>query len=143
MKSRFALVAALTLLVLGGLGTAQANPQLEATLTGSEEVNGGDPDGSGTAVINLSFGNNRICFSLTVTGIVPATAAHIHRGAAGANGSVVVTLAPPPSGGSSLACVIADPELMKEIWQTPENFYVNVHNADYPGGALRGQLHKK
>jgi hypothetical protein len=31
---------------------------------------------------------------------------------------------------------------MKRIRQNPENFYVNVHNADFPDGAVRGQLSK-
>jgi hypothetical protein len=56
-------------------------------------------------------------------------------------GPVVVGLAPPTSGTSS-GCVSADPALIKAIIQNPEQYYVNVHNADFPAGAVRGQLSK-
>jgi hypothetical protein len=35
-----------------------------------------------------------------------------------------------------------DADLIMEIRQNPENFYVNVHNDEFPGGAVRGQLSK-
>ena len=61
---------------------------------------------------------------------------------AGENGPIVVTLAPPSSGdpGVSGACVAVDPELLDDILQHPAQYYVNVHTAAFPGGALRGQL---
>ena len=55
---------------------------------------------------------------------------------------MVVGLTPPPTGGSSSGCVSADREEIKEIIQHPEEYYVNVHNADFPLGAVRGQLSK-
>jgi len=67
------------------------------------------------------------------------TAAHIHEAPAGAPGPVVVTLAPPTSGESS-GCVSADRELIVEILRDPAAYYVNVHNAEFPAGAVRGQL---
>lgn len=116
---------------------------LTALLTGEAEVPGpGDPDGSGMALITLNQGQRQVCFDLEVFDIAPATAAHIHRGRAGVAGPVVVTLGPPTSGASS-GCVIGiDRALIKMIRQRPEHFYVNVHNADFPAGALRGQLSK-
>lgn len=85
--------------------------------------------------------------------------AHIHRGAPGSNGPVVVNLAF-PTGGEAADCVTetrvtganntpvfvrdASNQLLAtaaEIRDFPERFYVNVHNADHPGGAVRGQLH--
>jgi hypothetical protein len=115
---------------------------LATTMTGAAEVPGpGDPDGSGTASIRLNPGQGEVCFELTVSGIAPATAAHIHVGAVGVAGPVVVGLTPPTSGTSS-GCVTADPTLIKAIIQNPEQYYVNVHNADFPAGAVRGQLSK-
>ena len=69
----------------------------------------------------------------------PAIAAHIHKAPA-TTGPVVVPLTPPTSGSSSGTVQDVDRELAKEIVQDPDNYYVNVHNADYPAGALRGQL---
>jgi len=115
---------------------------LATTLTGAAEVPGpGDPDGSGTATIRLNVGQGEVCFELAVSGIAPATASHIHVAPAGVPGPVVVPLAPPTSGTSS-GCVAADPDLIKNIVKNPQDYYVNVHNAEFPGGALRGQLSK-
>ena len=73
----------------------------------------------------------------------PAFAAHIHVGTVTEAGPVVVSLVPPtPTEGSSSGCTSADPVLIKAIMKNPEQYYVNVHNADYPAGALRGQLSK-
>lgn len=133
--------------LFAGLVAAQEKEQggrrLTAALTGAAEVPGpGDPDGTGTAVITLNQGQKEVCFELTVSNIATATAAHIHTGAAGAAGPVAVTLAPPPADGSSKGCAGADSDLIKNIRQNPENFYVNVHNAEFPDGAVRGQLSK-
>jgi hypothetical protein len=122
-------------------GAAQGGRPLSAELTGAAEVPPANPDGSGFAMITLNQGQGMVCWELSVTDIAPATAAHIHRAPAGVNGPVVVPLSPPTDGFSS-GCISADPELIKEIRQSPEEFYVNVHNADFPGGAVRGQLSK-
>jgi hypothetical protein len=53
----------------------------------------------------------------------------------------VVPLAAPTDGDSS-GCVEVDRELIKEIIQNPGDYYVNVHNADFGPGAVRGQLAK-
>ena len=73
--------------------------------------------------------------------IQEATAAHIHESAAGKAGKVVVPLDAPKSG-SSKGCVDVDQAVIKEIMQNPSNYYVNVHNAEFKGGAVRGQLSK-
>src|SRR5688572_4399405 len=114
--------------------------EVSTTLTGAAEVPGpGDPDGSGTARITLNVGQGEVCVDLQVSNIVPATAAHIHIGGPTVAGDVVVTL-PPPTTGTATDCVSADRELLQEIVRNPLGYYVNVHNADFPGGAIRGQL---
>ncbi len=135
------ITVALAILVLASIAAAGGRP-LSTTLTGAAEAPGpGDPDGSGSAFITLNHGQGEVCFELTVSGIAPATAAHIHVAPAGVPGPVVVPLAAPTSGSSS-GCVSADPDLIKAIMKHPEEYYVNVHNVDFPAGALRGQLSK-
>jgi CHRD domain-containing protein len=113
---------------------------LSTPLTGAEEFPGpGDPDGSGSATLRLNPGLEQICYNLTVSDIAPATSAHIHIGAAGTAGPVVVGLEPPTDGSSS-GCASADRDLIKNILKNPSDYYVNVHNAVYPAGAVRGQL---
>jgi hypothetical protein len=119
---------------------------LQTSLTGAAECNAagvcnlGDPDGSGTASLRLNPGQEEICFELRVSDIaLPATGAHIHRAPAGIAGPVVVPL-PSPTGELTTGCVSAERDLIREIMLNPAQFYVNVHTAPFPGGAVRGQL---
>jgi hypothetical protein len=145
MKKNTVLYMVLTLLAvlaLTSIAAGDSGRTFTTTLTGAAEVPGpGDPDGSGTATITLNHGQGMVCWEITVSGIAPATAAHIHEAPVGVAGPVDVTLSPPTSGSSS-GCTEVDREEIKEIIQHPEEYYVNVHNADYPAGALRGQLSK-
>lgn len=119
-----------------------AGQRFTTTLLGINEVpvpDSGDPDGSGTATVVLNSGQGTICWYLTVSGIAPATAAHIHEAPAGSAGGVVLPLSAPTDGDSS-GCAGGQDALIAEIRANPEDYYVNVHNLIYPGGALRGQL---
>jgi hypothetical protein len=138
----FLLICALAVAAVStGAEAANGGRPLRTPLVGAEEVPGpGDPDGSGSATLRLNPGRERICFQLTVEDVAPITAAHIHEAPAGDAGGVVVGLNPPPTDGDSSGCVHADRELILEIMQDPEAYYVNVHNAEHPAGALRGQL---
>lgn len=129
------------LVALGGPVVAQddSGRPLHATLNGAAELEGGDEDGTGQAMLRLNQGQQQICFELTVVDIEPATAAHVHRGDADANGPPVVTLTPPTEGSSS-GCVEVAADLVMEIRQNPGDFYVNVHNDEFSAGAIRGQL---
>jgi hypothetical protein len=134
-----ALAAGLTL--AGCETVADAVKQgMTASLTGAQEVPGpGDTDGSGTAEITIVDGTDNICWDLNVRNIAPATAAHIHRGMLGEAGPPVVTLEAPTDGGAE-GCTSAPGALADEIEANPVAFYVNVHNAEFPNGAVRGQL---
>lgn len=150
-----ALVAAVAMALLLAAPVAAA-ATLTATLTGAAEVPGpGDTDGTGSAVVVINAAAGTLCYTVTVNGIVTPTAAHIHQGAAGVAGDIEVALTTPAGPGpfTSNACagpgdyVLTDPGdfgsaalLLADIEANPQNYYVNVHNADLPAGAVRGQL---
>ena len=113
---------------------------LSTGLTGAEEVPGpGDPDGSGTASLRVNPGRGTLCYDLSVRDIAPATGAHVHEAPAGEAGPIVVVLEA-PSDGTSSGCVRIGRALARDIVQDPSDYYVNVHNAEFPKGAVRGQL---
>ena len=111
-------------------------------MTGAEEAPGpGDEDGTGLAILRLNPGTEQVCFSLFVENItLPASAAHIHVAPVGVAGPVVVGLAGPDANGFASGCVQAPREGILAIIQDPGAYYVNVHNSDFPAGAVRGQL---
>ena len=127
-------------------GTPVPGCSLSAVLAGPNEMpKQGDPKGKGTATVMLSrpaTGPGVVCFVIQVSGItLPATAAHIHIGAMGVPGPVVVPLKGPDASGNATGCTQnVDPNLIMAILTQPSNYYVNVHNADFPGGVMRGQL---
>ena len=142
IKSLAALAA--TTALLATAATAQTGGRkLQTSLTGAAEVPGpGDTDGIGTAQITVNSGQNRVCYKLSVSNIAPATAAHIHEAPATAAGPVKVTLGTPNASGTSSGCVTVARALALEILKRPADYYVNVHNAAFPAGAVRGQLAK-
>ncbi|WP_339709514.1 CHRD domain-containing protein [uncultured Sphingosinicella sp.] len=119
---------------------AAAPVTMQLQLTGAAEVPGpGDPDGEGTASVTLDAAKPEVCYTLAVSGIDSATMAHIHKGAKGVAGPPVVTL-DAPAEGASKGCAKADADVVAALLANPADYYVNVHNASHPKGALRGQL---
>ena len=151
MKKNTVLYITLVMLAVLALTSlaADGGRKFTTTLTGEAEVNAegvpnqGDLDGTGTATITLNYGQGTICWEISVSDILlPASAAHIHEAPVGVAGPVDVGLSAPNADGFASGCTSVDREEIKEIIQHPEEYYVNVHNADYPAGALRGQLSK-
>ena len=100
----------------------------------------GDKNGSGTAHVALITSEDRLCYSLEASDIEPATKAHIHEGTAEEAGPTVVKLDPPPEDRSSSGCTDVDGALLRDLLQKPQNYYIDVHNEEFPRGAIRGQL---
>jgi CHRD domain len=127
-------VAALVL-ATGATASLTKGNSLHATLLGKSETPKGDPDGRGTAEVKIT--GRRVCWEIKVSGVRTIVAAHIHKGRPGAAGPVVV-----PFGKvfKAKGCTTTTAAIAAAIQKTPSAYYVNVHNAKYPGGALRGQL---
>jgi hypothetical protein len=139
-------VCAIMALALPSAAFAPTRP-LFAALNGQNEVNAqgergvGDRNGGGsfTAIIK----GRQLCYGLAVKDIDDPVAAHIHRGGRNTAGPVVIPLESLPTNGdaaSSAGCTQVSRRLVRQIRQNPNRFYVNVHTADFPDGAVRGQL---
>jgi hypothetical protein len=144
------LIGVLTVMGMIAMQTfASADVKVRQTrLKGSNEIPGpGDEDGSGRAKVRINDSKGTVCFRLSWKDIGAPTAAHIHEGAAGEAGDIVVTffegVALPETIDGVNGCVEdLDSELLDDIQKNPRSYYVNVHNEEFPGGALRGQLKK-
>ena len=145
-------VAALAVGVAIGAQSETSANQLRAgfgVLRGAQEVgtNGqtGAGDKNGRGSFSGIFDGDTLCYGLTVANIGKPIAAHIHKAPKGEAGDVVVTLKQPRSGdpGASSQCVEVDPAVADDIRANPGGFYVNVHNAQFPNGAIRGQVFSK
>jgi hypothetical protein len=132
----------------GSAGTADATAStraatalitLEATLSGSAEARHGDPDGKGTASISLNATKGKACWVLSVENIAKPLSAHIHVGAKGKDGPVII-----PLGAKYVkqGCVIAPKKSIRAVANNPGGYYVNVHTRKHLNGAVRGQLRK-
>jgi hypothetical protein len=111
-----------------------------ARMNGAQEAPGpGDPDGRGAAFIDVNADAGEVCADVRWTGIDEPTGMHIHRGAWGVQGPIVVGFFSP---GPGTRCVAADPDLVREIRDEPREFYLNVHTGPFPAGAIRGQLER-
>jgi hypothetical protein len=134
------------LLIVPALAAISATPatasdgvvNLYARLNGHNEIGptfatgGGDRDGAGVAHVKVLA--TKVCWSYRTQRIGTPVAAHIHAGVAGSNGPVVVPLA------AGSGCVDISRDLARSIKAHPGRYYLNVHTAAFPGGAIRGQL---
>ncbi|MFL6728415.1 MAG: CHRD domain-containing protein [Sphingomicrobium sp.] len=139
----------------GTTALAQPGPQggrkFSTALTGAAECNAsgtcnlGDPDGTGTAEITVNVGQQRVCWDITTQNLGTITRGHIHRAPAGVAGSIVVPFFEANAvdlSGCTPTTQPVDRALLRDILQHPQNYYVNVHTADFAAGAIRGQLSK-
>ena len=111
--------------------------QFKVTLSGDQEVPAvkTSASGGGTITINADMS---VSGSVTTTGLA-GTAAHIHNGAAGKNGPVIVPLT---KSGDNAWSVAAGAKLTADQYKAYKagDLYVNVHSAENKGGEIRGQL---
>ena len=118
---------------------------LSAELSGDQEVPSVASEATGTAQFTLNQGQGEVCVDIESSGYVngddDVIAGHIHIGAAGVPGGVVVNLEV-ASADHSICVDGVDKDLIKDIKQNPGNYYINLHTTFAPGGEIRGQLSK-
>jgi hypothetical protein len=109
-------------------------------LTGPAETPPGAPHGSGFAIIAIHDSTHRICWRFAhLHGFSGPTFSHIHVGAAGKSGNIVVPL----STGATFehkGCAPTSASVISAIQKNPHGYYVNIHTKQYPSGAVRAQL---
>ncbi|MGP3923617.1 CHRD domain-containing protein [Streptomyces sp. 8N616] len=102
----------------------------------------GDPDGH--AVTFLHPKGTRVDYSLAWVNIAPPTLGHIHQGTFGKNGDVKFPLfaTPVPENIFAVSGTLRDqdPAVVKRVRKNPSDYYANLHTAEFPDGAVRGQL---
>jgi hypothetical protein len=157
MRRRLATVAILTVLLTavgavmttsGALADAKT-ATFTIQLSGATEVCPTAPGtcggpGTGTASVTIDRNARTVCFTITTQNVaLPLTAAHIHQAPVGQAGPVVLPLFTQPVNSATVGptCLSGlDKNLLKDIIRHPQDYYVNVHNAPFPNGAVRGQL---
>jgi hypothetical protein len=120
------------------------NKAFFAVMTGAKEVRAGESagDSNGRGSFSATLDGRTLCYGIQVKNIGNPVAAHIHKGGPEARGAVVIPLKQPAKGdpGASAACVKLSTSRANALDANPGNFYVNVHTAALPNGAVRGQL---
>jgi hypothetical protein len=140
MKKLFAPVVAATVALLVALPVGAGDVASYAvSLNGANEVPGpGDPDGVADALLQLGTVSNEVCVDeLSWENIDDPTMMHIHSGGPTVAGPIVVDLT---DALGDPFCTTVTPELMAELITNSGCYYLNIHNAEYPNGAVRGQL---
>ncbi len=121
---------------------AELNGKAEVPTPGGPKV--GDPDGEAVQVIRIQ--GNQVSFGTKWKKVAAPTAAHIHEGKAGVNGAIKVPFfgaaLPDSVSGVVGRVTVDDAALLKALVERPGDFYSNLHTAEFPGGAVRGQFRK-
>ena len=121
---------------MGGMGGG-ITEKTSAALSGAQEVPPVSTSASGRSTISVAP-DRSVSGAVIVTGMEP-TAAHIHQGAMGTNGPVIVPLAKtaPMTFSAPLGAKLTEAQYaaLKE-----GKLYVNVHSAAHPGGEIRLQM---
>jgi len=106
-------------------------------LCGTQEVPANNSRGIGAGLVSLDRTRTSLRYALLVDSLsTPASAAHIHKGAFGVNGPVRIELTVPTPYSTNVVPV------GDSIFTFLESdlLYMNVHNANFPGGEIRGQV---
>jgi hypothetical protein len=132
-------ISALALVAVLAANAASARTvKFEVTLKGTNEKPAAAASNRGRVELTLNTTTGKVCWDFKLTKIDgKPTQPHIHKGKAGVSGNVVVPLG---ANYKRQGCTTAAKSLVRSIAGHPGAYYVNVHNAKHPLGALRGQL---
>ncbi|MFE9685183.1 CHRD domain-containing protein [Streptomyces sp. NPDC006285] len=104
----------------------------------------GDKDGRALALMRIQ--GDQVSYAFTFTGTGTPTLGHLHKGAKGVNGEVKIPFFTEKlEDGTKFAhgtVTVADQDLLEGIKANPRNWYFNLHTAEFPGGAVRGQAYE-
>ena len=131
-RPAFALSAALALALLGGIAAAA-----DLKLSGDNEVPPVKTAASGNGAISVAA-DGAVAGSVKTTGVA-GMAAHIHVGAAGKNGPVIIPLTKGADGEWTVPPGAKLSEEQMKSFKAGE-LYVNVHSEANKGGEIRAQL---
>jgi predicted small secreted protein len=108
-----------------------------SSLTGAQEVPAVSTKASGKSTITVA--DDKSVSGSVIIDDMTATAAHIHHGAMGANGPVIIPLTKTSDKAFTVPAgtKLTDPQYTA---YKAGNLYVNVHSAAHPGGEIRVQL---
>lgn len=108
-----------------------------ASLDGEQVIGGGAEEGFADFSAEIDPKTGEVCYTFSA-GDVEMTVAHIHKGKADENGPPVMTLQ--LTGEREPTCETIEANVARAIGNRPDQYYVNLHTAEFPGGAIRGQL---
>ena len=130
-------VLSVAMLAVGALASAMVlGAEIDVKLSGASEVPPVTSPGSGTGKFMVGD-DGAVSGSITTTGI-PGMAAHIHIGAAGTNGPVIIPLTKDGDTYKVPAGAKLNADQMKAF--KAGELYVNVHTPTNKGGEIRAQL---
>jgi CHRD domain len=140
MFARSTITATSAVVAIATLGLAPATAAEPAIpLSGGQETSAADVDGHG--FFSYSIDGATFCWTLSWQDIATPSAAHVHVGPRHVAGPVVIPLdVDGVPGPDMVGCTTISAELAAAISANPGGYYANVHNADFPAGAIRGQL---
>ena len=154
VRPAFLRSSVLALLLVGVATTvAAADARFQTRLLSTNELQSADSDGHGHANVSVDVAAGTVCFDVSFQHSGTPNRAHIHAGDAATNGPIRVTffeLRENPADprhdelerrGRHGACIEnLDEALLADIVANPDDYYVNLHNARFPAGSMRGQL---
>jgi hypothetical protein len=154
-RAAVCLASVSSILVFAGPASASAhevspapqagNGHFSIQLTGGEVPGGGDPDGQGSATLDLNPQKEEACFNITWSRLRgQVTALHLHAAARGSEGPHWIDFfnnqSFPGAQSTATGCVPTPRDKINAVIDHPADYYLNVHSTAFQNGAIRGQL---